>query len=216
MTITKDIETYLLDGCGRCDLGGTPDCKVHQWSEILQALMGIARSMGLEETVKWGVPCYMIDGKVVFLISALKESSVISFFKGVLLDDPKSLLVKPGPNSHAGRYLKFTSPSEVVAKEEDIRWFMDQAIKAEREGLPMPAREIGMEIPEALEKYFAQDTVFRDAFEALTPGRQRGYLIYFNGAKQEQTRISRIEKCIPNILHGIGLHDHYMSNKLRK
>lgn len=204
------VDTYFEVGCGRCPLGGTPDCKVLPWVDILHELRRILLDCGLSEEIKWGVPCYTIDGKNVILMSTLKACATLSFMNGVLLDDPHNLLEKPGPNSRQGRYMKFTKVSEVLKNEEIIKKYIFQAIENEKSGKKADLSQYDtVTMPEELEAWLEQDPVLRDAFYALTPGRQRGYLIHFSGAKQSATRISRIERCIPDILNGKGLHDRY-------
>ncbi|MEL7428344.1 MAG: DUF1801 domain-containing protein, partial [Bacteroidota bacterium] len=111
--MTTQVDQYFLVGCGRCSLGGTPDCKVHSWTTELALLRSLVLETELREEVKWGVPCYTYEQKNVLLLSAFKEYCTISFFKGVLLDDPENLLQKPGPNSQASRVLRFTSIAEI-------------------------------------------------------------------------------------------------------
>jgi uncharacterized protein YdeI (YjbR/CyaY-like superfamily) len=207
--MTKDIEIYFEEGCGRCPLGGTPDCKVHQWATELDALRNIILDCGLTEQSKWGVPCYSFQRKNILILSAFKEYCSISFFKGSLLADDKNLLVKPGKNSQAARLFKFTSIDQIQAIEEDIKAYIFEAIEVEKAGLKVIYNKNPEPIPEELEQKFEADLVFKNAFEALTPGRQRGYIIYFSAPKQSKTRVSRIEKCIGKILNGEGLNDKY-------
>jgi uncharacterized protein YdeI (YjbR/CyaY-like superfamily) len=190
-------------------LGGTPGCKVHAWSTELHALRGILSKSGLIETVKWGVPCYTLNGKNVLLLSAFKNHCAISFFKGALLKDDAGLLSTPGPNSQASRLLKFTSPDAVEALREATLDFIQQAIAIENAGLQIEFQKSPEPWPEELQEWLEQDPVLKDAFEALTPGRQRGYILYFSAPKQSKTRISRIEKCVDKIMNGEGLHDAY-------
>lgn len=211
--MTHSIDEYFLEGCGRCALGGTPDCKVHQWTTELEILRSIVLESELEETVKWGVPCYTLQGSNVLLISAFKHNCCLSFFKGVLLDDPKGLLEKPGKNSQATRLLRFTKVEDIQAIESDIRALVSAAIKVERAGRQVKFEKQADPIPEELEQKFAEDPMLESAFEALTPGRQRGYILYFSAPKQSKTRVSRIEKYTEQILNGVGLHGKYQSKK---
>lgn len=207
--MNTSVENYLLNGCGRCPVGGSPDCKVHQWTNELKLLRSIVLKSGLSEDCKWGVPCYTYNNKNVVLISALKDYCSISFFKGSLLKDSKGLLEKPGPNSQAARLFKFVDTERIKALENDILTFLLQAIEIEEKGLKVTFKTKPEPIPKELEDMFQSDPLFKTAFESLTPGRQRGYIIYFSGAKQSKTRISRIEKCIGKILNGEGMHDKY-------
>jgi len=211
--MNKSVDNYFISGCGKCALGGTPDCKVHSWTTELALLRYMVLNSELKETCKWGVPCYTFRDKNVLIISAFKEYCAISFFKGVLLKDAKSILVKPGPNSHEVRLIKFTNLESIQSLETNIKEFILQAIEVEKAGLKIPSKQNQEPIPEELEKMFEANLSFKSAFEALTPGRQRGYLFYFSAPKQSKTRKARIEKCIGKILNGEGLHDYYKHKK---
>lgn len=211
--MNKSADNYFLEGCGRCPLGGTPDCKVHAWTSALELLRKIVLECGLTEESKWGVPCYTFQNKNILILSAFKEYCSIGFFKGALLRDDKSLLVKQGPNSQAIRLLKFENINEIVKVESDIKAYIFESIEVEKAGLKVTFKKNLEPIPEELEAKFEEDPVFKNAFEALTPGRQRGYIIHFSQPKQGKTRLSRIEKCSPMVLAGIGLHDKYKSMK---
>lgn len=211
--MTQSVDSYLLEGCGRCPLGATPACKVHTWRTELEVLRGIILDCGLKEVSKWGVPCYTINGKNVLTLSALKDACTLGFFKGALLNDPKELLEKPGPNSQAARYLKLKTVEDIAAIETDIKAFVFEAIEVEKAGLKVAFKTNLEPIPEELEERFEADPVFKSAFEALTPGRQRGYILYFSQPKQTKTRSARIEKCVEKILKGKGLHDKYQKRK---
>ena len=201
------IDNYLLDGCMRCNLGGTPECKVRGWQEELQILRGIILACELKEELKWSCPCYTHEGKNVLMMSALKDSATISFFKGSLLKDPEKILIKPGSNSQAARYLKFTSVNDIVASEKTIKTYVREAIALETVGAKVVFKKDPEPIPEELQTKLNDDPILRSAFEALTPGRQRGYILHFSQPKQPKTRTSRIENCIPKILQGKGYHD---------
>lgn len=211
--MTRDIETFFIDGCMRCALGATAACKVRTWPEALAALRSVAQSGGLVEEVKWGAPCYTLDGKNVLNISALKDAAVIGFFKGALLDDPSGLLVAPGPNSQAVRQAKFTTAAEVEAAQEALLSLIASAIEVEKAGKSIVFSPSPEPWPEELLSAFAEDPGFEAAFRALTPGRQRGYVLHFSSAKQSATRSSRIEKHRNAIFHGKGMHDDF---KMRK
>ena len=206
--MTQDIETYFAEGCGRCPLGGTPDCKVHTWQAELAELHRIVLATGLEETVKWGVPCYMHEGNNVLLISAFKGSCTLSFFKGALLKDPSDILEKPGENSQATRMARFTDVQRILELESVLISLIREAMEVEKAGLKIDFKAKNeLEYPEELIMKFEDDPVFKASFEALTPGRQRGYILHISGAKQSKTRMARIEKWAPNILEGRGMHD---------
>lgn len=209
----QKVDQYLVEGCMRCELGGTPQCKVLSWTNELETMRQIVLETGLKEEVKWGVPCYTFQDKNILLVSALKEFSAISFFKGSLLKDPANVLVAPGKNSQASRYLKFKSVDEIIKKEQTIKEYIREAVEIEKSGKKVEFKKNPEPMPEELEQKMEEDPYFRDAFERLTPGRQRGYIIFFSQPKQSQTRISRIEKCTSKILNGEGLHDKYQSMK---
>lgn len=191
----------------RCPLGGTPACKVNTWKEELHLLRSIILNSELHEELKWGCPCYTFDGKNVLMLSAQKESATISFFKGSLIKDPDNLLIMPGANSQAVRYLKLTSVDEVIKLEKKIKAYIQQAIDLEKSGAKVEFKKSPEPIPDELQEKFTDDPILQSAFEALSPGRQKGYILHFAQPKQSQTRISRIEKCIPKILAGKGFHD---------
>lgn len=207
--MNKSADNFFLNGCGRCSLGGTPECKVHTWNQELDILRQLVVDSGLTEECKWGFPCYTHESKNVVMLTAFKAYCGISFFKGSLMKDDANLLSKPGPNAHVARLLKFTSVDEIVQVEEHIRAYLQEAIQIEESGQKVPERKATESIPEELEQQFEDDPIFREAFESLTPGKQRGYLIHFSQPKQSKTRSSRIEKSIPYILKGIGFHDQY-------
>ncbi len=211
--MTTTVEQYLTEGCGRCHLGGTPDCKVHQWIAELESLRKIVLDCGLTEEVKWGVPCYTFQNKNVLLLSAFRNHCAISFFKGVLMSDPNRILEKPGANSQSDRLIKFTNINAIKEIQDDLKSYIYQAIEIEKTGLKVKLEKNPEPIPEELERKFEEDLVLKAAFEALTPGRQKGYIIYFSAPKQSKTRISRIDKCVGKILNGEGLHDKYSRKK---
>ncbi|MEM1134359.1 MAG: DUF1801 domain-containing protein [Bacteroidota bacterium] len=212
--MNSKVDKYLIEGCGRCPLGGTPNCKVHNWTAELEVLRTIVIDCGLTEKLKWGVPCYTFQNSNVLIVSALKEFCAISFFKGALLGDPKNVLEKPGKNSQAARLIKFTSVEKIKALEANLKTCIYEAIKVEKAGLKVNFKKNPEPIPEGLEKKFEEDPVLKTAFEALTPGRQRGYILYFSAPKQSKIRESRIERSIGKIINGIGLNDKYSRRKI--
>lgn len=214
--MNKSVEHYFLEGCGRCPLGATPDCKVHTWTLELKQLRQILLDTGLNEEAKWGAPCYTYQGKNVLMLSALKDYTCISFFKGSLLKDELNLLLKPGPNSQAARLIKFIDTQKIKMLEDQIKAYVFEAIEIEKQGLKVEFKKELDALPKEVESRFDEDAFLKTAFESLTPGRQRAYIIYFAQAKQEKTRMARIEKCMPMIMAGIGLHDKYQSDKKGK
>ena len=207
--MNPEVDKYLIDGCMRCKFGGTPECKVNNWQEELKALRMIVQDCGLTEELKWGVPCYTFQQSNVLIVSALKEYCAISFFKGVLLTDTHGILQKPGENSQSARVIKFTNVREIVEVEPILKTHIYEAIEVERANLKVKFKKNPEPIPEEFQQRLYEDPALKAAFESLTPGRQRGYILHFSQPKQSKTRESRIEKCIPKIFEGIGLNDHY-------
>ncbi len=206
--MTTDVDQYFAEGCGRCHLGGTPDCKVHKWGEELKQLRRIVLDCGLNEEAKWGVPCYTYRGANVLIISAFVNHAALSFFKGVLLQDEHQLLEKPGENSQSARVLRFSSPQQILEVEPFIKAYIFEAVEIEKAGLKVDFKDSkNLDYPEELHQTMDEMPEFKKAFEALTPGRQRGYVLYFSAPKQSKTKYARIEKYIPQILAGRGLHD---------
>ena len=206
--MNPEVDTYFEIGCGRCALGGTPDCKVHKWQEEMARLRRILLDCGLTEEVKWSVPCYTFQDGNILLMSAFVDYCALSFFKGALLKDDKGILEAPGENTQAARLIRFTGVAQIAELETAIRAYVGEAIELEKAGLQVDFKAKNeLQFPPELEEKFARDPDFYDAFQALTPGRQRGYLLYFTGAKQSQTRNARIEKYRAKILEGKGFHD---------
>jgi uncharacterized protein YdeI (YjbR/CyaY-like superfamily) len=201
------IDQFLIEGCMRCSLGATPACKVLLWTDILEFLRQLILETELQEERKWGVPTYILNGKNVVILGVFKDSCVLSFIKGQLIPDPKGLLALPGPNSREGRILRFTKLSQATLLEKEIRHYLQEAILVEQSGKKVAPSSSPQELPAELLQKFAELPGLESAFFALTPGRQRGYLIHFTGAKQSPTRLSRIDKCVPKIFAGKGMMD---------
>lgn len=178
-----------------------------KWREEMEALRSIALDCGLSEELKWGKPCYSFKNGNVAIIQPFKDRCAFMFFKGALLNDPGGLLERPGPNSHAARRMMFSDVEEVVRLEPRLRVLISEATEVETAGMQVPGRKDPVPIPEELARMYEEIPGLEQAFGALTPGRQRGYILHFTSAKQAKTRMSRIEKCVPRILEGKGLHD---------
>ena len=201
------IDQFLLEGCMRCPKGATPACKVHRWTDILEFLRQLLLETELQEERKWGMPTYTLNGKNVVILGVFNQSCVLSFLKGGLLEDPYQLMERPGPNSQEGRFIRFTQLSQAQDIEDKIKEYLLRAIEVERSGkkaIPKPANLV---LPEELHQKFAEHPGLEAAFFALTPGRQRGYVIHFAEAKQSATRLNRIEKYLPKIFAGKGMMD---------
>ena len=202
------VDQYLLDGCMRCKYGATPQCKVLRWTEILEHLRQIALESDLKEEIKWGVPVYTYKEKNILTVSALKDCALLGFFKGALLKDEAGILEQQG-NIQSSRIIRFQQLEKVERLNEFIRAYIVEAKAIEDAGKKVEFNKESLPIPEELETAFDQDETFRTAFFALTPGRQRAYIIHFSQAKQSATRHNRIEANKAQILEGVGLHDHY-------
>jgi uncharacterized protein YdeI (YjbR/CyaY-like superfamily) len=175
-----------------------------RWQPEIAELRRILSGFGLKEECKWGKPCYTMAGRNVVIIQGFKDYCALGFFQGALLKDPKKLLVRLG-RVQAGRVMKFTSAREIATKAAAIKAYVREAMAAEKAGMKVETKPPELPVPEELKEKFRTDPRFRRAFEALTPGRQRGYLFHFTGAKQSATRTARIEKARPAILEGRGL-----------
>jgi uncharacterized protein YdeI (YjbR/CyaY-like superfamily) len=186
--------------------------KAKNWQPEMRKLRSVILGCGLGEELKWYKPVYTFGEKNVVIIMALKETVALAFCKGALLKDPKHVLARIGEHSQAGRWIKFTSVREITAMATTLKAYIREAVEAEKAGLEVPQKKTSdYPVPAELKKKLTELPAFKKAFTALTPGRQRGYLLYFAGAKQSKTRESRIEKCMPLIFEGKGLLDDYNS-----
>ena len=206
--MNTNVDLYFTEGCGRCPLGGTPDCKVNHWPQELKQLRRIVLDCGLTEESKWGVPCYTFQGNNIGVVSAFKEYASLSFFKGALLEDTNGILDKPGENTQAARLIKFTNARQIMEMEPILKAYIYEAIEIEKAGLKVELKKTAeYNMPEEFQKALDENPDLKTAFETLTPGRQRGYLLHFSQPKQSKTRESRIEKCTQRIFEGKGLND---------
>ena len=179
------------------------------WRDEIAELRRIVLECGLTEEVKWGAPCFTADGGNVVIIGVLNHYCCLSFFKGVLLKDPEGILQAPGENSRSGRLIPFTAVDQILAQEATLKAYVDEAAGLERAGATVDFAKDREDLPAPaeLQARFDEDPALRAAFEALTPGRRRGWILHFSGAKQSATRASRIDKATPRILAGKGMHD---------
>ena len=183
--------------------------KQSKWQACYRQLRRIILACGLQEDLKWGVPCYSYQNTNLILIHGFKHYCAILFHKGVLLKDPYNILIQQTKNTQSARHLRFTDLEDIRQLESKIREYTLEAIEVEKAGLKVTFKqtkdfEIVTEFKQALEK----DPALKKAFYNLTPGRQRAYLLHFSSAKQSKTKVARIEKCSPKILQGIGLNDN--------
>jgi uncharacterized protein YdeI (YjbR/CyaY-like superfamily) len=182
--------------------------KDNQWQPAIRRLRAIALSCGLEEVLKWGCPCYTFQGRNVVLIHVFKEYCAYLFFKGALMQDTEHILIQQTENVQAARQARFTSADEVAAKETVLKAYIYEAIAVEEAGLKVPMKKTReFEMCEEFNRKLKDKPALKKAFEALTPGRQRAYLLYFSQAKQATTRESRIEKSEAAIMQGKGIND---------
>lgn len=206
------VDLFLVDGCGRCKYYKTAQCKVHNWPQELRALRQIVLDCGLTEELKWSMPVYTHQNKNIVMIYAFKEYCAISFFKGALLQDAENILVKPGENSQASRFMKFTQVADIKAIEPTLKAYIYEAIEVENLGLKVEFKKETEPMPQELLDVFEKDILYEEAFLSLTKGKQRGYIIHFSQPKQAATRISRIENCRDKIMRGEGMQDAYKNN----
>lgn len=183
--------------------------RLERWRDEFLALRAILLDTELTEGFKWYKPCYTHAGKNIVIFQPFNALCALMFFKGALLDDPKGLLREQGENSRSSLRLEFCSVADVTRRESALRDLVADAIRVEQAGLRVtePAPPTHRDYPNELVALMEADPAFRDAFERLTPGRQRGYLLHFNGAKHSRTRAARIERVQDRIMEGFGLHD---------
>ena len=182
--------------------------KSKKWKPELEQLRKIALACELDEELKWGVPCYTFQAKNIVLIHDFKEYCALLFFKGVLLKDPKNIMVQQTKNVQSARQLRFTSVGEINKLKKSITAYIFEAVEIEESGKKVEFKQPSeFTVAEEFQKKLDKNKTLRTAFESLTPGRQRGYLLHFSAPKQSKTREARIEKCSPMILSGKGLND---------
>lgn len=182
--------------------------KAKEWQEEFEKLRAILLDTGLTEELKWGHPCYTLGKKNIVLIHGFKEYYALLFHKGSLLPDPEGILVQQTANVQAARQIRFNDLREIYDLEPVLKTYVREAIEVEKAGLKVPYKKAEQfSVPDEFRRKLDTTPKLKKAFEALTPGRQKGYLLYFSGAKQAKTRESRIEKYIPAILAGKGLDD---------
>ena len=178
------------------------------WQTEFNKLRVIIRDCALTEEIKWGQACYTHENKNIVLIHGFKEYCAMLFFKGALLKDPAGILVQQTENVQASRQIRFTSAKEITALKATLKAYVQEAIEVEKAGLKVTLKKTAeFAMPDEFRGRLNKDAALKAAFEALTPGRQRAYLLYFSAAKQAKTREARIEKCIPAIFDGLGLND---------
>ena len=192
--MNKEVDIYLA--------------KAKKWQKEMLFLRDILLACQLEEEIKWGISCYSINKGIVVIIQAFKNHCDLGFFKGALLQDKAGILIKAGENTQASRQMRFTDIKEIEKRSKIIKSYIKEAIALEKKGLKYIGESIAEPIQVIeLQQIFKKDAALKKAFESLTPGRQRGYLIHFSGAKQSETRIARIHKQASKIMCGKGMND---------
>jgi uncharacterized protein YdeI (YjbR/CyaY-like superfamily) len=182
--------------------------KDRKWQKEIKKLRMIILACGLTEELKWGVPCYTHQKSNIVLIHVFKEYCAFLFFKGALLNDPQGILIQQTKNVQATRQIRFTNIREIVKMESVLKAYIFEAIEVEKAGLRVDYKKTEeFEIPEEFQKQLDKTTALKTAFDTLTPGRQKAYILYFSAPKQSKTRESRVEKCKRQILNGKGLNE---------
>ncbi len=202
-----EIEDFFRLGCGRCARFATPDCSVRLWSPGVDALRDICRGAGLDETVKWGHPCYVHAGRNVAIIGAFREDFRLSFFDAALLADPDGVLERQGPNTRHPDAIRFRSAAEVETRGKAILSLLRQAMANAAAGLRPPKAEADIALPPALVVAMDADPELAEAFHRLTPGRQRSHALHVSSAKAEATQMARIAAARGRILAGKGANE---------
>lgn len=182
--------------------------KADKWSEELLQLRIIVLDCALQEELKWGSPCYSLQGKNIVLIHVFKAYCALLFFKGALLNNDKGLLIQQTKNVQAARQIRFTNALEIIAQKAILKAYIHEAIEVEKAGLKVDLKETNkFPVAEEFQRKLTEIPALNTAFKALTPGRQHAYLLYFDAAKQAKTREARIEKSMPRIINGKGLKE---------
>ena len=203
-----NVETYFNEGCGRCSKMATPLCRVRTWEKELQLLRSIIVECGVTEELKWSHPCYTFQNKNIVMLGTTKAFCAISFFKGVLLEDNQKVFIAQTENTQATRQLQFTSTDQIKNLKDTIKAYIFEAVELEKSGAKVAYKEpTAIAIPEEFHYFLDRDEELKTAFEGLTPGRQKGYLLHFSEPKQSKTKTARVEKWMDQIKRGKGMND---------
>lgn len=182
--------------------------RADKWQAEMRALRSVLLDCDLDESLKWGKPCFMAGGGNIVIMQPFKAHLALMFFKGVLLQDPEGILRSQGENSRSAKRIEFTGVAQVLEKADTVRSYVADAIAIEEAGLSVPKKEpTDDDVPEELEARFRDDPEYRDAFYALTPGRQRSHLLHISGAKRAETRVRRVERCRASVVDGKGFNE---------
>jgi uncharacterized protein YdeI (YjbR/CyaY-like superfamily) len=204
MAMITDPDDFFTKGCGRCDRFATPNCSTRRWIDGLNHLRRICLDMGLEETVKWAHPCYMHAGRNIAIFGAFQTDFRLSFMNPGLLKDTEGVLEPQGPNSQTPSMIRFTAVGQVGEMAPAIRDYLRQLVEHAESGTKAPKVEREIDMPDELVEALDADPELAEAFQALTPGRQKSYMFNLNQAKQAATRVARIEKFRGHIIAGKG------------
>ena len=204
MVMISDPDDFFTKGCGRCSRFATPDCSTRLWIEGLDKLRRICLDLGLEETVKWGHPCYMHSGRNIAIFGALRADFRLSFMNAGLLKDTEDVLEPQGPNSQTPSMIRFTAVEKVSEMEPVIRAYLRQLMDHAEAGTKPPKVTREIDMPDELAEALDADPELSEAFQALTPGRQKSYMFNLNQARQSATRVARIERFREKIIAGKG------------
>lgn len=203
MMITE-IEDYFTRGCGRCERFDTPDCSTRHWEQGLRRLRAICRDEGLEETVKWGHPCYMHANRNIAIVGAFRNDFRLSFFNAALLKDPERVLERQGANTSHADMIRFVANGDVDRLESAIRSCLREAMGYAEQGVKPPRDDSEPDLPQELADALLADPELAEAFQALTPGRRKSYVINLNSAKRPETRVKRVAGFRDRIIAGKG------------
>ncbi|MBR9763110.1 MAG: hypothetical protein GYB53_06210 [Rhodobacteraceae bacterium] len=199
-----DPDDFFTKGCGRCARFDTPDCSALRWSGVLEGLRALCRDAGLEETAKWGHPCYMHAGRNIVLLGAFRDNVRLTFFNAALMTDPEGVLERQGPNTRHPDMIRLTGAGQLSDLAATITAYLAEAMTYAEKGMKAPKEPRALDMPDELAEALDADPELSEAFHALTPGRQRSYLFNLAGAKQSATRVNRIAKFRDKILAGKG------------
>ena len=199
-----DVEDFFAKGCGRCARFDTPECSALRWARGLADLRAICRAAGLEETVKWGHPCYMLGGRNIALIGAFRGDFRLTFFNAALMKDPQGVLERQGPNTQNAGMIRFQDAAQVTRLKPVIAAYLAEAMGYAKAGILPKMTAAPVDLPEELTEALDGDPELAEAFHALTPGRQRSYALNLNAAKKPETRLARIAGFRGRIIAGKG------------
>ncbi len=202
-----DIEAYFTKGCGRCARFATAECSTQKWRAGLADLRRICLKAGLRETVRWGHPCYTHAGRNIALIGAFRDDFRLSFMNAALLSDQAGLLERPGPNTRHANLIRFTATTQVAGLEPVTLDYLREAMGFAEAGTRAPKDQTDIELPDLLVEALDADPELAEAFHALTPGRQRSYVIALSSAKKPETQVARIARFRSPILAGKGANE---------